>query len=239
MVQSSKWESSPPWLIENAFKTGDPCFVWCWVSGGGIEVPQPLDIPEVPTPWTPQDCGLHLGGCLWIGRNECTSICPKPIFFFLNKCFYLCMWEFCCSNNPDASERVRWWRKYTCSLEICSSGTSASITGPCCPGLDQQDPCLFLARLRQAGKMFSKDLSTTTWHLPSTSTRLQSCAATAADLHHPPEDAQGGDQKRDALCWGGGGGSRGATGRTGLQRGIFSSCFYEPSSCISSYLEKH
>ena len=163
----------------------------------------------------------------------------KAHFFFLNKCFYLCMWEFCCSNNPDASERVRWWRKYTCSLEIHSSGTSASITGPCCPGLDQRDPCLFLARLRQAGKMFSKDLSTTTWHLPSTSTRLQSCAATAADLHHPPEDAQGGDQKPDALCWGGGGGSRGATGRTGLQRGIFSSCFYEPSSCISSYLEKH
>ena len=172
MVPRSKRESSPPWLIENAFKMGDPCFVGRWISGGGIEVPQPTGTPEVPTPELPKDCGLRLGGCLWIGRNECTSIRPKSVVF--NKCFYLCMRELCCSNNPGASERVRWQRKYTCSLEVGSSGTKASVTGTCGPSPDHRDPCLFLAWLRQANKTFSKDLSTTNWHLPPPSTRLQS-----------------------------------------------------------------
>ena len=46
-------------------------------------------------------------------------------------------------------------------------------------------------------------------HLPSTSTRIKSCAAAAADLQHPLKGVQGGVQKWGSLC------SR-KTGRTGL-----------------------
>ena len=64
----------------------------------------------------------------------------------------------------------------------------------------------------------------------STSTRIKSCAAAAADIQHRLNGVQGGGQK-----WG----TLGKTGRTGLQTDIFRSRSYEPDSCISSYLEKH
>ena len=38
-------------------------------------------------------------------------------------------------------------------------------------------------------------MSTTNWHLPSTSTGVKSRDAAAADLQHPMKGAQGGDQK--------------------------------------------
>ena len=47
-----------------------------------------------------------------------------------------------------------------------------------------------------------------------------------------PEGAQGEDQEWGTLCFG-------KTGRIGLQLDILRSWFYEPDSCISSYLEKH
>ena len=37
--------------------------------------------------------------------------------------------------------------------------------------------------------------TTTNGHLPSTSTRIKSCAAAAADLQHPLKGVQGGEQK--------------------------------------------
>ena len=47
-----------------------------------------------------------------------------------------------------------------------------------------------------------------------------------------PEEVHGGEQKWGTLCfW--------KTGRTGLQKDILQSWFYEPNSYISSYLEKH
>ena len=52
--------------------------------------------------------------------------------------------------------------------------------------------------------------SPTNWHLPSTSTRLASGAAAAADLQHPLEGAQGGEQEQGPLC-------SGETGWTGVQ----------------------
>ena len=49
---------------------------------------------------------------------------------------------------------------------------------------------------------------------------------------HPPSSrAQGEDQDGGPLC-------PGKTGRTGLQIDVFRR-FYEPNSCVSSYLEKH
>ena len=47
----------------------------------------------------------------------------------------------------------------------------------------------------------------------------------------PPSRAQGEDQEGGPLC-------PGKTGRTGLQIDVFRR-FYEPHSCVSSYLEKH
>ena len=44
-------------------------------------------------------------------------------------------------------------------------------------------------------------LSTTNWHLPSTSSRIKSGAATAADLQHPLKGVQGGDQEWDTVLW--------------------------------------
>ena len=41
------------------------------------------------------------------------------------------------------------------------------------------------------------------------------------------------ESSSEALC------ALGKTGRAGLQIDIFRSQFYEPNSCISSYLEKH
>ena len=38
--------------------------------------------------------------------------------------------------------------------------------------------------------------------LPSTSTRLSSCAAAAADFQLPMKGVQGGEQKRGTLCSG-------------------------------------
>ena len=40
-----------------------------------------------------------------------------------------------------------------------------------------------------------KLLLTTSWHLPSASTRIKSWAATASDLQHPQEGVQGGGQE--------------------------------------------
>ena len=50
--------------------------------------------------------------------------------------------------------------------------------------------------------------------------------------HNPLEGDQGGELKRGTLGFG-------KTGRTGLQKGILRSSFYELNSCISSYLGKY
>ena len=70
------------------------------------------------------------------------------------------------------------------------------------------------------------------WHLPSTSIRIKSCAAAAADLQHLLKELRE-DSRKEAL-W-----AQGKTGWTGLQIDVFRSWFYEPSSCISSYLETY
>ena len=75
-------------------------------------------------------------------------------------------------------------------------------------------------------------LSTTNWHLSSTSARTKSCAVAATDLQHSLKGVQGGEQKWGTLCFE-------KTGRTGLQIDVFRSWFYEPNSYIFSYLEKH
>ena len=49
-------------------------------------------------------------------------------------------------------------------------------------------------------------MSTTNWHLPSTSTRIKSCAAAGADFQHPLKGVQSGD-RNEAL----------SAGSTGLQ----------------------
>ena len=45
-------------------------------------------------------------------------------------------------------------------------------------------------------------LSTTNWHLPSTSTRIKSCVSAAADLPHPRKGIQGGEQQWGTLYLG-------------------------------------
>ena len=47
-----------------------------------------------------------------------------------------------------------------------------------------------------------KWLSTTNWHLPSTSTRIKWCAYAAADFQHPLKWGRGGQQKQGPLCMG-------------------------------------
>ena len=56
--------------------------------------------------------------------------------------------------------------------------------------------------------------------------------AAVADLQHPLKGVQGRDWEWE-IC------ALGKIGRTGLQIDIFRRRFYEPNSCISSYLEKH
>ena len=53
-------------------------------------------------------------------------------------------------------------------------------------------------------------MSATNWHLPSTSMRIKSRDAAAADFQHPLKAAQGGDQEGDPL-------GSGKIDRTGLQ----------------------
>ena len=48
------------------------------------------------------------------------------------------------------------------------------------------------------------------WHLPSTPTRIKSCAAAAADFEHALKGVQV-ESRNEALC------ALGKTGRTGLQ----------------------
>ena len=68
-------------------------------------------------------------------------------------------------------------------------------------------------------------------HLPSASAWIESWATVDADSQHP-ERAQGGEQECGTQ-------SSAETGRTGLQIVRYFQEFYEPSSYISSYLEKH
>ena len=71
---------------------------------------------------------------------------------------------------------------------------------------------------------------------PSTSTRITSSAAAAADFQHPLKGVQGGEQKGGTLRLG-----KKLAGQVFRQLliDIFRSWFYESNSCISSYLEKH
>ena len=45
-------------------------------------------------------------------------------------------------------------------------------------------------------------MSTTNWHLPSSSTRIKSGAAAATDFQHSLTGVQGGEQQCSILCLG-------------------------------------
>ena len=76
-------------------------------------------------------------------------------------------------------------------------------------------------------------VSVTTWQVPSTSTRIKSCASVAADFHNLQKEFRV-ESINEVLC---------APGKNWQDRlsqlDIFRSWFYEPNSCISSYSEKH
>ena len=67
--------------------------------------------------------------------------------------------------------------------------------------------------------------------MPSTSTRIKSCAVAAADLQHLSKKVFRMESKNKALR------ALGKTGKTSLQIDNFRSKSYKPNSCISSYLE--
>ena len=71
--------------------------------------------------------------------------------------------------------------------------------------------------------------------MPSTSTRIKSCAVAAADLQHLSKKVFRMESKNKALC------ALGKTGRIGLQivRHFQVKNFMSSNSCIFSYLEKH
>ena len=75
--------------------------------------------------------------------------------------------------------------------------------------------------------------STTNWHLPSTSTRIKSWTHCSSWSSTSPWKELMVKIRNKALC------ALEKTARTSLQIDIFRRWFYEPSSCISSYLEKH
>ena len=62
---------------------------------------------------------------------------------------------------------------------------------------------------------FQYILSTTNWHLPSTSTRSKLCAAATADFQHPLKGVQGGELRHAVL-------------REKLPKQVFKQIFYEP-----------
>ena len=68
------------------------------------------------------------------------------------------------------------------------------------------------------------------WHPPSASIWIKACAAAAADLQHLLTELRE-ECRQEAL------GAQAKAGWTGLQRDVFRSWFYEPTSCMSSYLE--
>ena len=92
-----------------------------------------------------------------------------------------------------------------------------------------QDTCKFL---NDEGRTLLKKqkerliMSTTNWHLPSTSTRIKSYAGIAADFQQPLKGVRV-KCRNEAFC------ALGKTGRTGLQIDIFRSQFDKPNSCIS------
>ena len=75
--------------------------------------------------------------------------------------------------------------------------------------------------------------ATVNWRLDllSASMWIKSWVTIDADLQNPLSGAHGGDQEWGILC-------SGKTGRTGLEIDIFRRRFYEPNSCIFSYLKK-
>ena len=75
-------------------------------------------------------------------------------------------------------------------------------------------------------------LQTKNWHFPSASTRITSQVTVTDDLQQSLKRVRG-EIRSEAFC------ALGQTGSTGLQIDIFRGRFYEPSFCISSYLEKH
>ena len=95
---------------------------------------------------------------------------------------------------------------------------------------------LHILRTPSIGELFfffnSHLLFLVNWHLPSASIRIKSWATAAADLHHPLKEFRV-EVRSEALC---------ALGK--LAKQVFRELdnfmrFYEPDSCIFSYLEKH
>ena len=84
------------------------------------------------------------------------------------------------------------------------------------PGIEPRSPTLQADSLpaESQGKPILLAMSATDWHLPwalpSTSRRIKSCAAAAADLQQPNKEFRV-ESRNKALC------AQGKTGRTGLQ----------------------
>ena len=87
----------------------------------------------------------------------------------------------------------------------------------------------------QDSSIAGTDLPTKNDHLNLLLTRINSLVTAFADLQHTLKGVQCGfsvETQKAALC------ALGKTNRTGFQIDSFRR-FYEPTSCISSYLEKH
>ena len=90
---------------------------------------------------------------------------------------------------------------------------------------------MLVSGVQQSGSVIHCQLRIGTCHLP-----LQGLNHTLLSLliFNALQKEFGVESRNEALCAQGG-----KTGRTGLQIVIFRSWFYEPNSCISSYLERH
>ena len=93
------------------------------------------------------------------------------------------------------------------------------------------DNVVLVSGVQQSGSVIHCQLRIGTCHLP-----LQGLNHTLLSLliFNALQKEFGVESRNEALCAQGG-----KTGRTGLQIVIFRSWFYEPNSCISSYLERH
>ena len=93
--------------------------------------------------------------------------------------------------------------RFKSSLELGARRNPAELHSSKSPGLPSRDwgyvhpwhAALCSVCVGCCSPLFFKLLPTTSWHLPSASTRIKSRVATASDLQHPLEGVQGGGQE--------------------------------------------
>ena len=181
------WDCAIIWLPVLKSISWWPSALLCVV--GGADLTDPVS-----------SCLAGLNQTQWLKKRKCR------VMLFISLLLYL-KWHFCSSwtsSVASASSHSIWPLVILTFLanSRLTMGSSNSIS--CLSLLSSCRNFLLLSIFRVPPcPLFS--LSTKNWHLPwalpSTSTRIKSCAAAAVDFQYPLK-VQGGEQKWGSLCFG-------------------------------------